>query len=71
MSTSIKKLFGTFALVALVVLYALIATAIASAQLADAAWWVHMLYFFFTGILWVVPAMFIIKWMLTLPSDEA
>lgn len=70
MSTSIKKLFGTFVLVALVILYALIATAIASAQLAESAWWVHMLYFFFTGILWVVPAMFIIKWMLTLPQDD-
>jgi len=71
MSTSIKKLFGTVALVALVIIYALVATAIASARLAEAEWWVHMLYFFFTGILWVVPAMFIIKWMLTLPRDDA
>lgn len=70
MSSSTKKLIGTFALVALVVLYALIATAIATAQLAESPWWAHMLYFFFTGILWVVPAMFIIKWMLTLPRDD-
>lgn len=70
MSTSVKKMFGTVALVLLVIFYALIATAVASAQLAESAWWVHMLYFFFTGILWVVPAMFIIKWMLTLPRDE-
>lgn len=70
MSTNVKKMFGTVALVLLVIFYALIATAVASAQLAESAWWVHMLYFFFTGILWVVPAMFIIKWMLTLPRDE-
>ncbi len=70
MSSSAKKLLGTVALVALVVIYALVATAIASAHLAESAWWIHMLYFFFSGILWVVPAMFIIKWMLTLPSDR-
>ena len=65
LSQSIKKLIGTFLLVALVILYALIATTIASARLAESPWWIHMAYFFFTGILWVVPAMFIIKWMLT------
>ena len=69
MSSSAKKLMGTFGLVALVVIYALIATAIATAQLAESPWWVHMLYFFFTGILWVIPAMFIIQWMIKLPKD--
>lgn len=69
MATTIKKLLGTCALVLLVVIYALVATAVASAQLAQSAWWVHMLYFFFTGILWVVPAMFIIRWMIKLPRD--
>jgi RsiW-degrading membrane proteinase PrsW (M82 family) len=69
MSSSAKKLFATFALVALVVIYALVATAIATAQLATAPWWVHMLYFLFTGILWVVPAMFILQWMIRLPKD--
>ena len=70
MSTSIKKLFGTFCLVALVVIYALVATAVATAQLAESPWWVHMLYFFFTGVLWVVPAMFIVRWMIQLPSED-
>ena len=69
MSSSIKKLFGTFALVVLVVVYALVATAIATAQLATSPWWVHMLYFLFTGMLWVVPAMFLIRWMIRLPKD--
>ncbi|MGB7286403.1 MAG: DUF2842 domain-containing protein [Salaquimonas sp.] len=69
MSSSTKKLFATFGLVMLVVLYALIATAVATARLADSAWWVHMIYFFATGILWVVPAMFIVRWMIKLPKD--
>lgn len=71
MSTNIKKLIGTVVLLLLVVFYALIATAIASANLAESPWWVHMLYFLFTGILWVVPAMFIIRWMIRLPRDDA
>ena len=63
MPVRIKKLIGTVIIVALVVIYALVATAVATALLADAAWWVHLLYFLFTGILWVVPAMFVIAWM--------
>ena len=69
MPTTLKKMIGMIALVALVVVYALVATAIATANLAESPWWVHMLYFFFTGILWVVPAMFIIRWMIRLPSN--
>lgn len=63
MPVRLKKLIGTVIIVALVVLYALIATTIASYRLAESAWYVHMLYFLFTGILWIVPAMFVIRWM--------
>ncbi len=59
----VKKLIGTFFLIILVVVYALAAVAIASATLADAPWYAHLAYFAFSGILWVVPAMVIIKWM--------
>ncbi len=69
MSDSIKKLIGTVGIVTLVIVYALVATAIATARLADSPWWVHALYFLFTGLLWVVPAMLIIKWMAT-PSNR-
>lgn len=64
MSQNTRKIIGTILLIALVVLYALVATAIAVAQLADASGFVQMMYFLLTGFLWVVPAMFIIKWML-------
>ncbi len=60
-----KKIIGTFFIIILVVIYALVAVAIASATLADAPWYAHLAYFAFTGFLWVVPAMVIIKWMST------
>ena len=63
MPQTARKFIGTVALVALVVIYALVATTIAAARLADAPGWVHLLYFLLTGILWVLPAMGIISWM--------
>ena len=61
----VKKLIGTFFIVLLVIVYALVAVAIASATLATAPWYAHLLFFMFSGVLWVVPAMGIIKWMST------
>jgi RsiW-degrading membrane proteinase PrsW (M82 family) len=63
MPVRLKKLIGVVLIVALVVLYALVATTVATYRLADSPWWVHLLYFMFSGVLWVVPAMFIIRWM--------
>lgn len=60
-----KKMIGMFLIVILVCVYSLVAVAIASATLAAAPWWAHMLYFGFSGFLWVLPAMVIIKWMST------
>ena len=64
MSQNLRKLVGTVLLVALVVIYALVATAVATARIADASGWVHLLYFLGTGILWVLPAMWLVSWML-------
>jgi len=63
MPVRLKKLIGTILIVALVVIYALVATTVATYRLADSPWWVHLLYFLFTGVLWVVPAMLLIRWM--------
>ena len=65
MPIRIKKLIGTILLVVLVILYALIATTVAAARLADSSPWVHLAYFFLTGLLWILPAMLIIRWMFT------
>ena len=59
-----RKLIGTFIIVIVAILYAVISTTIAAAKLADASGWVHLIYFLFTGMLWIVPAMFTINWML-------
>ena len=63
MPVRLKKLIGTVLLVLLVAVYAIVATIIAVAQLAESSVWVHLAYFFLTGFLWVIPAMFIVSWM--------
>ena len=63
MPIRVRKLIGTFLLVLLVIVYALVATTVATYRLAESPWWVHLLYFFLSGLLWVIPAMWIIRWM--------
>lgn len=63
MPVRLKKLIGSFLLLALVVIYALVAVTIASARLGESGPLVHLAYFFVTGLLWVLPAMWIIRWM--------
>ncbi len=63
MPVRIKKLIGTFVILALVVVYAFFAMTIATYRLAGTTWWQQLAYFLFTGVLWVVPAMFVISWM--------
>ena len=60
-----KKFIGVFFIVTLVIVYALIAVAIASALLAQSPWYVHFLFFGIGGFLWILPAMVFIKWMVT------
>ncbi|WP_040325747.1 DUF2842 domain-containing protein [Aurantimonas manganoxydans] len=65
-----RKLIGAVVLIVLVIVYAVVATAMATLYLPTASGWVHLAYFFFTGILWVVPAMFIIAWMERVPRKD-
>lgn len=64
MPMRLKSFIGMLILVALVVIYALVATTVATYRLAESEWYVHLGFFAFTGILWVVPAMLVISWML-------
>lgn len=59
----LRKFVGMIFLVLLVVVYSLIAVAVASATIASAPWYAHLLFFMFSGVLWVLPAMLVIKWM--------
>lgn len=63
MVPGVKSFVGTILIIVLVIGYALLATTFASLLLGTSPWWVHLLYFFLTGLLWIVPAMLIIKWM--------
>ncbi|MBN9047243.1 MAG: DUF2842 domain-containing protein [Rhizobiales bacterium] len=70
MPVRLKKLIGTFLLVLLVIVYALLATIIAVARLGEYGAWVQFLYFLVTGLLWVLPAMVIIWWMVQPPRRK-
>jgi Protein of unknown function (DUF2842) len=69
MPDTLRKIIGTILLVVLVLVYALVAVTIASATLGTSPWYIHLLYFFLTGFLWVLPAMLIIKWMHRPPAQ--
>jgi hypothetical protein len=71
MPIRLKKLIGTILLVMLVIAYALIATMVAVAQLSQSGPLVHLAFFFLTGILWILPAMGIIKWLILPPRPKA
>ena len=69
MPVRVKKLIGTVLLVLLVIVYALVASMVAVSQLAESSAVVHLIYFILTGLLWILPAMWIIKWMVTPPKN--
>ncbi len=70
MPVRLKKLIGTVLLILLVIVYALVATTVAVAQLSQSGPLVHLAFFLFTGLLWVLPAMGIIKWMILPPRAK-
>lgn len=64
MSIRTRKLLGTIALIVLIALYALLALAVAIVlQVRQANHLVEVIYYVVAGLLWVVPAGLIIKWM--------
>ncbi|WP_025031622.1 DUF2842 domain-containing protein [Nitratireductor aquibiodomus] len=71
MPVRLRKFIGMLALVALVAVYAILSTAIAVAQLAESGPLVHLAYFCLSGLLWIIPAMFIIRWMIGKPESGA
>ena len=63
MSIRMRKLIGTVALLALVMVWALVAMAVAQPVLASANGFVAGIYYVVAGLGWVLPAMPLIKWM--------
>jgi Protein of unknown function (DUF2842) len=59
----LRKLLGTFALLALVVVWALLAMALAQAPAIHDSPVLSVAYYVIAGIGWVLPAMPIVSWM--------
>lgn len=71
MPVRLKKFVGMLVLVLLVVVYAVVSTAVAVAQLADKGPLVHLAYYLVTGLVWVLPAMLLVKWMAGKPQRNS
>jgi hypothetical protein len=63
MSMRIRKLVGTVALLALVIVWGLLAMALAQSVLTDINGWVATIYYIVAGLGWVLPTMPLISWM--------
>jgi hypothetical protein len=59
----IRKFIGAVLLVVFVPFYALVAMTIGAARLPGSSLWVQTAYYAVAGLIWVVPAGLIIKWM--------
>ena len=59
-----RKLIGTIALLALIMVYTLLALAVAIVlQVRDANKIAELIYYVVAGLLWVLPAAWLITWM--------
>jgi Protein of unknown function (DUF2842) len=63
MPRTLRKLLGAALLVLFVPIYALVAMTIGAAKLPGTSVLVQTLYFAIAGLIWVIPAGMIIKWM--------
>lgn len=63
MPIRLRKLIGTVVLVIFVSVYALIVMTIAAAKLPGTSGLVQLLFYIVGGLLWVIPAAILIRWM--------
>jgi len=63
MTVRARKLIGTVALLVFLVLYVWAAAAIGAGRISLAPIWAQSLYFLLAGLLWVLPAGLLIRWM--------
>jgi hypothetical protein len=71
MHPRLKRLIGSILIVILVIVYAVAAMVVAEAKLAQSSGVVHFAYFLLSGLLWVLPAMAIVKWMYGAPKKRS
>lgn len=63
MPIRLRKLIGTVVLVIFVSVYALTVMTIAAAKLPGTSGLVQLLFYIVGGLLWVIPAAILIRWM--------
>lgn len=63
MQARTRKLIGTVVLLVFLGAYAWAAVIIAAGRITLAPHWVQLLYFALAGLLWVIPAGLLIRWM--------
>ena len=71
MSPRVKKLIGTLAILAWIVIYSLIAAGVGVAvasHFPHGPWFVRLLYYAIAGTLWIVPVGLMLPWMYREPK---
>ena len=63
MKIRMRKLVGSIVLILFLIVYALIAMSIGSGRIAESRHPAQALYYLIAGILWVLPAGFLVRWM--------
>ncbi len=66
-----RKLIGAFALLALVIVWSLLAMALAQSILTDINGLVAAMFYVVAGLGWVLPAMLLVRWMVRPDTDRA
>ena len=70
MTPRTKKLIGTICMLAWLVLYALVISALAVHYLPHAAWYVSLVFYALSGTLWIVPIGLALPWMYREPTKK-
>ena len=63
MTARTRKLIGTVGLLVFLAVYAWIAVVIGAGRITLASHWVQLAYFVAAGLLWVIPAGLLMRWM--------
>ena len=63
MSRSLRTLLGTIAILAFVIVYALVAMALAESRIQHAPKIVQTIAYLALGVMWILPVMPLIRWM--------
>lgn len=63
MPQRLRKLIGTVLLLALMVIWALVAMALAQGRVTELHWALQTVSYIILGVAWVIPAAFLIRWM--------